>query len=140
MAGPDPTGLPARPGLAVSVAGDPPARVGASSRCHPAVALRRGTGVVTAIATGKRLGNQGSDSAEQGRVRRAGPGPPEIEETRMDQLLLTPSQAAAALGIGRSKVYELMKAGDLASVRIGACRRIPSEALAEFLAGLRRAG
>ena len=52
----------------------------------------------------------------------------------MDQLLLTPSQAAAALGIGRCEVYEPMKAGDLASVRIGACRRLPSEALAEFLA------
>jgi excisionase family DNA binding protein len=58
----------------------------------------------------------------------------------MDQLLLTPTQAAAALGIGRSKVYELLKSGDLPSVHIGTCRRIPSEALADFLAGLRRAG
>jgi predicted DNA-binding transcriptional regulator AlpA len=27
----------------------------------------------------------------------------------MDKLLLTPTEAAAALGIGRSKVYELMR-------------------------------
>ena len=42
----------------------------------------------------------------------------------MDKLLLTPTKAAHALGIGRSKVYELMQTGQLASVHIGACRRV----------------
>jgi excisionase family DNA binding protein len=54
-----------------------------------------------------------------------------------DQLLLTPTEAARALGIGRSKLYELMQSGDLESVHIGACRRIPSEALTEMVAKLR---
>ena len=54
-------------------------------------------------------------------------------EVVMDKLLLTPVEAAAALGIGRSKVYELMRSGDLPSVRIGACRRIPTEGLTRFL-------
>ena len=53
----------------------------------------------------------------------------------MDKLLLTPVEAAAVLGIGigRSKLYELMRSGDLPSVRIGASRRIPTEGLSAFL-------
>ncbi len=58
----------------------------------------------------------------------------------MDKLLLTPVEAAKALGIGRSKVYELLQAGQLKSVRIGSCRRIPLDALHDFLADLRRTG
>ena len=34
----------------------------------------------------------------------------------MDKLLLTPMEAADMLGVGRSKVYELMRAGALGSV------------------------
>ncbi len=41
------------------------------------------------------------------------------------------------LGLGRSKVYELMAAGTLESVRIGTSRRIPQEALHEFVHNLR---
>jgi hypothetical protein len=37
----------------------------------------------------------------------------------MDKLLLTPVEAARVLGIGRSTVYELMRAGQLESVHIG---------------------
>ena len=55
----------------------------------------------------------------------------------MDKLLLTPTEAAHALGIGRSKVYELMQTGQLASVHIGACRRVPADALNDFLQQLR---
>ena len=51
-----------------------------------------------------------------------------------DQLLLTPIQAARALGIGRSKLYELMKEGAIRSIRIGTCRRVPRKALEEFVA------
>jgi excisionase family DNA binding protein len=54
-----------------------------------------------------------------------------------DQLLLTPTEAARALGIGRSKLYELMQDGILESVRIGACRRIPTDALLALVATLR---
>jgi hypothetical protein len=39
-----------------------------------------------------------------------------IPEDDMDKLLLTPTEAATALGIGRSKVYELMQTGQLQSV------------------------
>ena len=57
----------------------------------------------------------------------------------MDKLLLTPTEAAAALGISRSKVYELMATGQLESVQIGACRRVPADALTAFLEQLPRA-
>ena len=57
----------------------------------------------------------------------------------MDRLLLTPTEVAAALGIGRSKVYELMQTGQLESVHIGACRRVPADALHSFLLSLRTA-
>jgi excisionase family DNA binding protein len=54
----------------------------------------------------------------------------------MDKLLFTPIEAGHALGLGRTKVYELMAAGTLASVKIGTARRIPREALTEFVARL----
>jgi excisionase family DNA binding protein len=57
----------------------------------------------------------------------------------MDKLLLTPTEAASALGIGRSKLYELLQTGELASVHIGACRRVPADALKAFLDSLRQA-
>jgi excisionase family DNA binding protein len=55
----------------------------------------------------------------------------------MEKVLLTPEQAADALSIGRTKVYELINRGLLESVRIGASRRIPADALAACVARLR---
>lgn len=47
---------------------------------------------------------------------------------------LSISGACAALGdIGRSTLYELIRDGRLASVKIGARRVIPREAIAAFL-------
>lgn len=51
----------------------------------------------------------------------------------MEKLLLTPTEAADALGIGRSKLYELMRTGTVASVHIGACRRIAATELNELV-------
>ena len=46
-------------------------------------------------------------------------------------------RVAARLDVGvESKVYELMAAGELRSVKIGGCRRIPESAVREFLGGL----
>ena len=52
-------------------------------------------------------------------------------------LLLTVEQAAHKLNIGRSMLYELLQSGILESVRIGSCRRIPADALSNFVARLR---
>lgn len=56
----------------------------------------------------------------------------------MTRLLLTPTEAAQALGIGRSKLYELLRAGAVESVLIGTARRIPADALEEYVRTLRR--
>jgi excisionase family DNA binding protein len=61
-----------------------------------------------------------------------------MRRTPMDKLLLTPTEAADALGIGRSKVYELMRAGTLPSIRIDSCRRVPVDDLRALVARLRR--
>ncbi len=47
----------------------------------------------------------------------------------MEKLLLRPVEAAEAIGISRSKIYELLASGELPSVRIGASVRVPVEAL-----------
>jgi excisionase family DNA binding protein len=48
-------------------------------------------------------------------------------------LLLTVKEAAALIGIGRSTLYRLMEAGDVASVHVGASRRVPLSAAYEFV-------
>ena len=51
----------------------------------------------------------------------------------MERMLYRPTEAAELLGISRSRVYELMNQGAIASVSIGRCRRISSDSLATFL-------
>lgn len=55
----------------------------------------------------------------------------------MDRLLLTPQEAADALAVSRTKVFELIRVGAIESVRIGSCRRIPAVALSNYLDRLR---
>ncbi len=50
-----------------------------------------------------------------------------------DQLLYTPEGAAARLAQGRTTIYELMKSGELRSVKIGRSRRIPAAALEDYV-------
>jgi len=52
------------------------------------------------------------------------------------RLLLTVPDAAAALSISRSKLYELLAAGLVRSVRIDGSRRIPFQALEAYVASL----
>jgi excisionase family DNA binding protein len=52
----------------------------------------------------------------------------------MEKLLLRPVEAAEAIGISRSKIYELLASGDLPSVRIGTSVRVPVEALRAWIA------
>jgi excisionase family DNA binding protein len=56
--------------------------------------------------------------------------------TTGQQLLLRPTEAAHRLGIGRTKVYELMASGELRSVKIGGARRVSATALVDFVARL----
>jgi excisionase family DNA binding protein len=51
----------------------------------------------------------------------------------MEKLLLTPEEAAEVLSVGRSKLYQLISAGTLRSVRIDKSRRVPMSALVELV-------
>ncbi|MGQ0846131.1 MAG: excisionase family DNA-binding protein [Sporichthyaceae bacterium] len=53
------------------------------------------------------------------------------------RLVLTVEEAADDLGIGRTLMYALIRDGAVESVRIGRLRRVPAEALSEYVARLR---
>ena len=50
-----------------------------------------------------------------------------------DAVLLHVEEAAKMLALGRSKVYEMTKTGELPVVRIGTAVRIPKRALFEWI-------
>ena len=52
----------------------------------------------------------------------------------MDKLLLSLDEAAEVLGVGRSRLYDLIRKRELVSVTIGRSRRIPVAALREYVA------
>jgi excisionase family DNA binding protein len=54
----------------------------------------------------------------------------------MTRLLLTVPEAAAALAISRSKLYELITSGAIASLRIDGSRRVPVSALNDYITRL----
>ena len=54
-----------------------------------------------------------------------------------EKRLLTVAEAARRLGIGRSHAYVYVLRGELASVKLGRSRRVPAEAIEEFVKRLR---
>lgn len=57
----------------------------------------------------------------------------------MEQLLLKPMECAQALGLGRSKMYELLATGEIETIRLGPRSiRIPYRALSEWVESQRR--
>lgn len=54
----------------------------------------------------------------------------------MNQMMYTVPEVAALLRVGRSKVYELLEAGSLRSVKIGGSRRVSAGALESFVQSL----
>ena len=50
------------------------------------------------------------------------------------RLLLTIPEVAQRLSLGRSFVYQLVMRGEIASIKIGRARRIPVNALEQFIA------
>ena len=60
-----------------------------------------------------------------------------------ERLLLKPTEAAELIGLGRSKTYEMIRAGELPSVRLGNSVRVPLRELqvwVERLAARERSG
>ncbi len=56
-----------------------------------------------------------------------------VEEQAPIKLLLTVEEAAQALGLGRSLLYDLLARKEIFSVKIGRVRRIPLAALQAFI-------
>ena len=53
-----------------------------------------------------------------------------------ERLLLTVVEAAAMLGVGRTKAYELIAGGELQVVHIGRAARVPLVAVRRYVDGL----
>ena len=51
----------------------------------------------------------------------------------MDKLLYRPAEAAELLGVGRSKIYALLAAGEIPSVRVGKSIRVPAGELRKWV-------
>ncbi|MCG8914831.1 helix-turn-helix domain-containing protein [Actinokineospora sp. PR83] len=51
----------------------------------------------------------------------------------MDRKLYRVEEVARIMQIGRSKVFDLMRSGELASVKIGGSRRVPARAIDSYL-------
>jgi excisionase family DNA binding protein len=62
---------------------------------------------------------------------------PEPDAAPRSALLLAIPEVAAALGIGRTKVYELIGTGQLEAVHIGRSCRVPADSLETFVGRLR---
>jgi excisionase family DNA binding protein len=75
-------------------------------------------------ATREPFGNSRSSSQREGGMS--------------EQLLYRPEEVAKLLGIGRTRVFELMKTGELPSVKIGASRRITRQAVVAYVRRLER--
>jgi excisionase family DNA binding protein len=49
------------------------------------------------------------------------------------RLLLTIPEAAQVLGVSRSILYQLVRAGEVATIKIGRSRRVPIVALEQYV-------
>jgi excisionase family DNA binding protein len=52
------------------------------------------------------------------------------------RVLLRVEEAAEMLSIGRCRIFDLINSGELVSVKIGSSRRIPEQAVREYVARL----
>ncbi len=61
---------------------------------------------------------------------------PHLKGAEMERLLLTAEEVAESIHIGRTRVYALIAAKEITSVKIGGLRRIPVDAVREYAARL----
>lgn len=61
-------------------------------------------------------------------------------EATIERILLRPGEAAEAIGISRSRVYELIASGVLPSLTVGGVRRIPVDELRAWVSRQVNAG
>ena len=51
----------------------------------------------------------------------------------VERLLYRPAEAAAAIGVSRSRMYELIASGEIPSLRIGGSLRVPVDPLRRWV-------
>ncbi len=57
-----------------------------------------------------------------------------MAETTTERLLLTVEEAARHLNIGRTLAWQLVRQGEMPSIRLGRCVRVPLNALMAWIA------
>ena len=57
-----------------------------------------------------------------------------MTDTTISPDLLTVPEVMARLRLGRSKVYDLIRSRQLCSFTEGRCRRVPAQAVADYIA------
>lgn len=62
------------------------------------------------------------------------------DEMKQARLAVSPAEAARMAGIGRTKLYQLMGAGEIASLKLGSRRLIRVSEIEAFLDRLAAAG
>jgi excisionase family DNA binding protein len=72
----------------------------------------------------KERPSSSSAGSESGGVLHAGDG----------RLLLSVAEAAATLGVSRSRLYHMMYAGEIRTIQLGRSRRVPMSVMQEFVA------
>ena len=87
---------------------------------------------MAAKTAGKRAGKKASGTHSS--IPRSRLSSPELMK-----VLLTVEETAHKLSVGRSAVYGLMRRGELRYITVGRVRRVPIEAVSEFVAQARRA-
>ncbi|USX49907.1 helix-turn-helix domain-containing protein [Lentzea sp. HUAS TT2] len=54
----------------------------------------------------------------------------------MDDMVYRVEEVARALRVGRTKVFDLIRAGELTSVKIGGSRRVPARSVQDYVSRL----
>ena len=57
----------------------------------------------------------------------------DMETTAPTKLLMSAEEAARALGIGRTRMFELIRSGEVPSIKLGRSRRIRPEDLEQYV-------
>jgi excisionase family DNA binding protein len=62
--------------------------------------------------------------------------PDRTEQTVVNRKLYRVEEVAEALDVGRTKVFDLIRCGQLASVKVGGSRRITEQAIEDYIDAL----
>lgn len=94
------------------------------------VSARATTRATARVTKPLRAGKAGKPPAR----KRTAARPQATEDPGAPKLLLSMSEAAYALSCGKSKLYDLIEAGEIVSFKVGYVRRVPVASLERYVA------